>query len=36
MPDDLEPGWGFLSWLQWPLRLIAWLRNLTHPDSEES
>lgn len=28
MSDDLEPGWGFLSWLQWPLRLIAWLRNL--------
>lgn len=41
MPDDLEPGWGVLTILLWPVQAFfkakAWIHDLIHPeDSEES
>jgi hypothetical protein len=37
MPDDLEPGWGFLAFLRPVLAFVAWAWNLIHPnDSEKS
>jgi hypothetical protein len=37
--DDLEPGWGGLAILLWPVRAYfavkVWIHNRLHPDEPE-